>query len=46
MSGDGIVGHEFGGTVVAGEVDLGENDAAIGGGLETVGLDEVRELIG
>lgn len=46
MSGDGVIGHDFGGTVVSIGVNLGKNDSAVGGGLEPVGVDELAELSG
>jgi|GEM_PF-2532663 len=46
VAGSGVVGHDFGGTAVAGGINLGKNDAAVGGGLEPVGGDELAELIG
>ncbi len=46
VSGSQVVGHDFGCTAVAGGVNLRENDAAIGGGLEPVGVDELAELSG
>lgn len=46
VTGDRVVGHDFGGTAVAGGVNLGKNDAVVGGGLEPVGGDELAELIG
>lgn len=46
VAGGGVVSHDFGGAVVSGDVDLGKKDAAIGGGLEAVGLDEPEELTG
>lgn len=46
VASDGVVCHDFGGTAVARGVDLGENDTAIGGGLEPVGGDELAELSG
>lgn len=46
VAGDRVIGHDFGSTAIASGVNLGENDAAIGGGLEPVGVDELTELIG
>lgn len=46
VSGSRVVGHDFGCTAVAGGVNLGENDAAIGGGLEPVSFNELAELSG
>lgn len=46
VAGDGVVCHDFGGTAVARGVDLRENDTAIGGGLEPIGVDELAKLIG
>lgn len=46
VAGDGVIGHDFGGTVVSIGVNLGKNDSAVGGGLEPVGVDELAELSG
>ena len=46
VAGSGVVGHDFGGTAVSIGVNLGKNDAAVGGGLEPVGVDKPAELIG
>lgn len=41
-----VVGHDFGGSTVAGGLDQGKNDAAVGGGRESVGIDKPTKLIG
>jgi len=46
MAGGWVVGHDFGGAVVSLCVDLWEYDAAVGGGAEPVGVDELAELSG
>ncbi len=46
MAGGWVVGHDFGGAVVSLGVDLWEYDAAVGGGVEPVGVDELTELSG
>lgn len=46
VAGDRVIGHDFGSTAIASGVNLGENDAAVGGGLKPVGVDKPAELIG